>query len=485
MRELPLVQGQYIERINDSALISIGRNSVVYHDKVGGKTVVAKSYSPSRNSTYNQRYAECRKHPLLGLFAYDQERLHMFRAEAAILNVSQSLPADAEFPPKLVGVHIPTRTIYMEKVEAPTFRDYIFEGNNIKSKTKELVDVLVRLHGIFGQHFEELYQEISFNENTISFLKVRNKEEEYLRWTRYFKTIIYRTSREFADFFPPSQHRERNVGKKAVKKALRNFFHEKKINIEEQVRDFIDRDWYISFGDKFKRKNYLISPQESKKEQQRALHQLYEDGLISIVHGDFMPQNIFQVNQSVKMCDFTEMRLDRREVDLVSALYNIYNAPSTSEQEANAIEMIGKYVEGIKENEKINLDPKLSIVRTLEARLKYGGVGLFAIDCKYVPEEILMFVKGWDKFPAPKDEEELQALFLEKMFSDRFQHFADYLLRQEGWGNLYTLPHAEDLRKQMEVVEEIFTGTGVLAATPAAKRAGRIAETIGDSRNSK
>ncbi|HLC71471.1 MAG TPA: hypothetical protein VJI32_05670 [Candidatus Nanoarchaeia archaeon] len=482
MRELPSVQGQYMERVGDSALISIGRNSLVYFDKVDGKTVVAKSYSPSRNSTYDRRYAGCRKHPLLGLFASDSERLHMFRAEAAILNASQSLPTDVEFPPKLVGVHIPTRTIYMEKVEALTFRDYIIGGNNIKSKTKELVEVLVRLHSIFGQHFEELYREISFNDEAFSFLKVRNKEEEYLRWTKYFKTIIYRTSREFADFFPLSQPRGRNIGKKAVKKALRNFLDEKKINLEEQVRDFIDRDWYISFGDEFRRKKYLISPQESKKEQQRALRRLYNEGLISIVHGDFMPQNIFNVPQGVKVCDFTEMRLDRREVDLASALYNIYNAPSTSEQEANALEMIGRYAEMVHDQEKINLDPRLLVIRNLEARLKYVGVGLFAIDCKYVPEEILMFVQGWDKFPAPKDEEELETSFLEKMFSERFQHFADYLLRQEGWGNLYTLPHAEDLRKQMEVVEKIFIETGVFAATPAARRAGRIAETIGDPR---
>src|SRR3989344_4984152 len=85
MRELPSVQGQYMERVGDSALISIGRNSLVYFDKVDGKTVVAKSYSPSRNSTYDRRYAGCRKHPLLGLFASDSERLHMFRAEAALM----------------------------------------------------------------------------------------------------------------------------------------------------------------------------------------------------------------------------------------------------------------------------------------------------------------------------------------------------------------------------------------------------------------
>ncbi len=473
--------GPPTSRPSASTIISLGRDSAVYHDKSTVPERIAKSYSPEQMPGYRERYTSFLGDPLRGIVASDSEKRHLFLAETAVLKAASTLPESSRFAPGLLAHDPATKTFYMEEIGYPTFRDYFFEGNNTKAKTRELVETLAHLHGIFGNNLDLLYQQARLKEEVPVF-KARRKDEEYGRWLRYFKTIIYRTSGEFGEFFSDYKKHSKKPLKLVVKSALRQFLQLKNISLEEEVKTFINRDWQISFGEEYGRREVLLSAKEGKAEQQRSLRRLYEAGLVSMVHGDFMPQNVFRVPQGIKVCDFSEMRIDRRSVDLVGALYNIYNAPITVEQEANSLELIGRYVEKVRELEGLTINSQLFTVRTLEARLKNVGVGLFAIDCKYIPEEIRGFVAGWEKFDVPNDEEELQRSFLEKMFSERFAHFADYLLREEGWGNIYTFPHAEVLREQVKLVEKIFTQTGVLGISPSAKRAERIERALGDGR---
>lgn len=455
LAQVPRIDAARVKPRFNSAM---GRDSIVDEVEIAGQILVQKGYSPENNPEHSRRYRAVAEDPYLGLNPSVGDRIHAFHKETAILAIARSLPVRDQFAPNLEGIYASDRRFFMTPIREETYRDYFVRGNGYREKTRELVDVLVRLHGVFHRHFDTLYQEVRVGKDHSSGLKPRTKRDEYDRWLRYFKTIIYKMSDGFAHFSPPSK---RSRDKKIIKEMLRRYVRDCGINLEEAVHEFIDRDWGMSFGDEFRSAEHLVSPKDSSSLQLRRLRTLHEQGLVTIIEGDFKPQNVFRVREGVKVCDFPEMHVDRRTVDLIGAIYNIYNTPRTKEGEVAAVELISRYVDGVYEEEGIQLDTRKLTIQALEARLKYGGVGLFAIDCKYIIPEIKAYVQGWQRF-EDVDDNALQDRFLEEMFVGRFKWFANYFLRGHGAEAFLDYPGIEDLRKQVRLVQTIFRKTGIL-----------------------
>ncbi len=247
------------------------------------------------------------------------------------------------------------------------------------------------------------------------------------------------------------------------------------------MHEFINRDWKMSFGESYAKKGVLFPSSESLEQQSRKLRELHQEGLATIIHGDFKPQNVFRVTEGIKVCDFPEMRVDRRAVDLIGAIYNIYNAPRGNESEVAAIELIRQYVDGVREEEHVVLNPRELTINTLEARLKYLGVKEFSSDCKFTVLEIKPYVNNWSKFQDVADAD-LPKKFLEEMFIGRFTAFARYILRGEGAAFLTEFPGFTDLKKQVELVYGIFRKSRVLEESldPTAERLERLYRAVGD-----
>ena len=471
-------------KVIDKYYLSLGRTSQVHAVEVNGELKVRKRYLLSSPEDYQKRYKKIANDPFLNPTITLYERRSAFYKETKVLNLSNHLRQDENFSPSLLAVDEKSLSFVMELINnGETYRDYFSQGNSIKDKTGELVNSLVSLHSIFGRNAEHLYRNVLVSKRQEPAMQPFSQKAEYERWLRYFKTIIRRVSPDFESYL--KEHEKNFLQKdkrKGMKKIMSKFLREKGIHLDEAVQEFIQRDWQISYdNDDYAKKNDLISPSSSLDSQVKKLSEIYERGFVTIIHGDFGPQNVFRVEKGVKVCDFTEMRVDRRTIDLVGAVYNIYNIPHNKEQEVASIELIRKYIDGVKEKENIQLDPRLFTVQSLESRLKYLGIGLFAIDCKYVAHEIRMFAKKWPTFSQMADDDEvLQKEFLGKMFVDRFQDFADYILSGEGTRLITDLPRAKELCKQVELVEDIFHRAGVIKKNPAeVKRKERFDSAVG------
>ena len=202
-----------------------------------------------------------------------------------------------------------------------------------------------------------------------------------------------------------------------------------------------------------------------------------KNGLLSIGAVDFSnPSNVFlpTSESSVRACDLVDMTLAGRHVDVAAALFNFYNSPNGAEKETTAIELISRYREGVQREEGISLDPQRMIVACLEDRLRYEGIRLFAIDCRYSPAEIRVKVGNLPQYSGA-DDQEIQKQFLHDMFIRRLTSFGDYILRGEGYGATEGVGSIVLLRKNVAAVEDFFTKSGVFPdLTASAKRGERI-----------
>ena len=469
MSFLPIVDKAYSYKFREGELRSFGRASVVHNGIVEGIAAVRKCYLPERFQEYERReYQRLSKSPFRGSLSSKSERQDYFWKEAGALAVSGSFPSAEQFASRVLGVYPPTLTIFMEETRTEDYRTSFFKGNEKRVKTEELVRILSRLHAVWGNHLEEMYHRIAVERQPL--LKPRNKEEEFQRWLRYFKTIIYRTSDGFAAYFKEKTDRDLLLtnDKGLVHKMINRYLRENQVNLDQAVHEFIERDWNISFGDEYDKKSGLFSTKDSINKQGQNIKELYRQGLVTIIHGDFNPQNVFR--EELKVCDFPEMRVDRRTVDVIGAVYNIYNMPHGLEEEVETFGLIRKYIDHVQEHEKVALDPARFIVQSLEARLKYGAVGLFAIDCKYIPAEIQSLVQGWSRFKEVIESEDLAKTFLKEMFIERYQRLSDYFLGGEGLGLVRDFEKVSELLKQFKLVEEIFEKTGVVKPTPRSAR---------------
>src|SRR3989338_2952521 len=196
---IPYVKEDYMRRVNREEILTLSRDSVVTTVRVDGQLLIRKSYQPESYPSYASRYRKIKDTPYLGIDLSGDKT--SFRKEVGVLAASAELASNNQFAPKLMAVHAGTRSFFMEKVDKETFRDYFVRGNGIREKTRELIDILAQFHFILGNNQEKLYQCVSGEDGIpVAAFLPRTKQKDRERWARYFKTIVYRASSDFAEY---------------------------------------------------------------------------------------------------------------------------------------------------------------------------------------------------------------------------------------------------------------------------------------------
>lgn len=460
-----------IQRIEDSLFqgkeyqdqpLSVKRGSITLQTTDGQEVV--KSYHPNSFPNYHASTALFRcsdsflRNPKIG----EETARYCFQKVSRIYAFSASLPPEERFTPDLIGVHPGSLSIVSERVPYDNFRSYFLHGNSKRRKTEELVDALIALHGTFGHNLKELYTSLqwgSFRKKTFG-LRIRRAEEESSRLQEQLRTIVYRCSEGFADY---SQFKHRK-GHWRTSQVIDEYLEKEGINLKRFISEFLGTHSRLVYGEE---RLSLVESLYYNRSVERVLEE-YQNGKITIIHGDFNPQNIFvlppESRNTVLVCDPQEMRLDQRHIDLVSAIYNIYNAPKQAQFEPDSLELIKRYVQGVKDSEGIDLGLEGFLVETLETRLK-EVIRLFAADCRFTIPQIKEYVTGLSEFEL-RNEDQLRTHFLQTMFVDNLGTFSDYVLG-EGSGHMFHFPKIDLLRQQVSMVHEFLTQSGVMASLSA------------------
>jgi len=489
VRSLPLVE-LLSDQLEGCRVLSVRRGSLTLGVNgedlgFGSGQVVVKSYNPVAYGMFLKNNSEyLRKKPSLESEAYSvnpeyyrPSGTYQWRKAQHIYEAVQQLPPGERFLPRLLACDETSHSLVLEYVPAQDFRSYYLSGNDKKRKTRELVDHLVELHGIMGKNFRVLYDHVKWQLNvpdgTLTYgLRPRMWKDECNRLRNYLRTIVYEGSEQFWEYLQRRESQNYIASSSdettQVNNLISRFLGERGIHLENFLASFLRRDLALVYGNDFPGKKRL-------KTDSNVLHDRYRRGRLALIHGDFNPQNIFNLSmseQKVTVCDPDEMRIAHRHIDVATALYNIYNMPHTPEQEAYCLELVKRYVEGVKEREKVFLNSGEFITATLETRLK-EAIHLFAVDCRFDPAEIRAFTDGDERFNDVPDSD-LKVTFLREMFVENLEGFTDYYLSAYGRG-LCDLPNAPLLREQILSVEEFFHKSGIVeGSSRALSRGARI-----------
>lgn len=456
---------------SERKIISVRRDNIIFMLVLEeGRMLIEKNYFPDLDypDVYSRFFPD-NNGPFMGASHQYPVRSseHYINKESVIMAVSNELTES--FAPQIQGVkrsgNPRARSIIMEYIPGGNYKDMLLEGGDKRKAVNEMIDKLVELHSIFGNNLSELYHKIRWGRRGTQGLKPRNFQQEIERWTHYFKTIIYYGSSRFSDYLQKNT-RLRKKGNsqetKFAKNAVDNFTYEIKLELAKHIHDFLYNDWLLVYD----------SPPDKMRSLVHHPEQHYSRGYATIIHGDFYPQNIF-ASPRVKVCDFPEMRVANRHIDISSLLYNIYTLPRGPGEEMDAIESIMGYLEGINKREQIK---RISfpdfLAGCFETRLKEFYVRLFALDYKFNNEEVKKYIAGLPQFENV-EEGELKEKFLKEMFIDSFKRFSSYV-RNEGKNYLQQSGKSQLFYQNLEIVENFFCKIGVIEKTDEQKRQERF-----------
>lgn len=468
---LPVVGSSYVAGVRERELVTASRESTVsLVTDNNGNSLYQKSYP--LNPHISHKKSRPRDPYLSSAPTLDRQNVKFYR-EVQIIHHSSQLPESQRYAPDLSGVNVPSRSFFMKPVQSETFLDYFSASpDNYRSKATDYIDALIGLHAKWNFHLREIYLAVREGRNFL--LQPRKKEDDFNLCRNYFRTIVYSVSPAFAEYLksPSSRTKVRNAKsvRKGINQVMNSFFKDQHLEFNSFVRQFVDRDWAIGYD----RQEKAVAKASGNID---AIMSLYRAGILSLVHGDFSnPSNVFvpATPGEVRACDLVNMTIAGRHVDVASALFNFYNSPNNAEKETTAIELISRYREGVQEKERITLDPQRMIIASLEDRLHYEGVRLFAIDCKYSHSEIRALVGTLPQYSGI-DDEQMQRDFLHDRFIRRLTSFGDYILRGEGYRATEGVGSINVLRKNVAAVEDFLTASGVFPdLTASAKRHERV-----------
>lgn len=367
--------------------ISISRNSVVVKARYDNLEAVVKSYDPRRYVPYYEEFIHNSQPPITMEGGYKKSDSFYFTKELqvlTVLNMFQEGRVISNLIPEFYGGIPQSKKILMEFVEGRTIRDLLVEIEEKaqdpieKEKAKKPIQEQL-LNYIATFHREVNQEEVQDNLLALRYRKkptiyFRNREEEKQRLSHYTRLIVFSHSEEFREKYKINENWKYSPQKwKSLKRDISKYLHSKGIDFKEFIEGILVRHRKILYsGDDLK----AIDNNPER---------LVRLGRISVVHGDFGPQNVVSRKdkpENHKTIDFNEFRLDTFQVELVHGLYHVASNPS----EANALELLyGLYesqIEGVEWND--------FLPEHIETRL-FEGVRKIASDARMSRHELLKF----------------------------------------------------------------------------------------------
>ncbi len=429
------------QMITNETVISIRRGSIVTGVTLSdGDQLVSKCFLPEAYKRLNPEIYE----EYLRLFKGKDEPLsggsylphlsarYSYNKERSVLAAINRLGED-NFAPRLISSPPnPDCRIFMERIADKTCREEITKKPQSKAELLDyMIGITAEIHYRSNSHREQL-QETHWG-NTRAF-RFRNTQEEVERWIYYFQNLIYYQSEEFHDEYQsritkirskariPNREENQNLINAFCKKVLRS----NKISLpyEPSLSGFVN--WFIQE----ERKMIYGWNRDPSGEN---LKEITAQGLLSVVHGDLHPGNIFHAKgDKVEICDFTHARLAHRYLDPVNIMYEPPFSPLNPEEEISMLETLARYRQMVQEKEKISLSPDDTIKHAIVKRLK-DGIRTFSIYCRYTEKDIEEFIPfGFPEKKRSKDNTSREK-FLESIYGIKIASLFDYFLKGEGW----------------------------------------------------
>lgn len=435
------------QRITDETVISIRRGSIVTRVTLSdGDQLVSKCFLPEAYKRLNPEiYKEYQtlfggqEEPLSGgSYIPHLSARYSYNKERSVLAAINGLGED-NFAPRLISS--PPNSdcrIFMERIADKTCREEITKKPQSKTELLDyMIGVTAEFHHRSNFHRKQL-QETHWG-NTRAF-RFRNTQEEVERWIYYFQNLIYYQSEEFHDEYQhhlaktkdksriPNRGENQNLINTFCKRVLRS----KKLSLpyEPNLSGFVN--WFIQ-----EERKMIYGWNRDPSEED--IDRITATGLLSIVHGDLHPGNIFHAKgNKVEICDFTHTRLAHRYLDPVNVMYEPPFSPLNPEEEMQMFETLDKYLQMVQEKEKISLSLDDAIKHATIKRLK-DGIRTFSIYCRYTEKDIEEFIPFG--FPAKKrlKEDNPSEEFLESIYGIKIASLFDYFLKGEG-GDLAIRP---------------------------------------------
>ena len=429
------------QKITDETVISIRRGSIVTGVTLSdGNQLVSKCFLPEAYRNLNPeiykaycQLFEGKEEPLSGgSYLPHLSARYSYNKERSVLAAINGLGED-NFAPRLIpSPPNPDCRIFMERIADKTCREEITRKPQSKTELLDyMIEVTAEVHYRSNLHREQLLATHWGNTRAFRF---RNTQEEVERWIYYFQNLIYYQSEEFHEEYKnrinklknktrtPSREENQSLINAFCKKILRS----KKVSLpyEPSLSGFVN--WFIQEERKM---IYGWNHDPSEKD----LDEITKRGLLSVVHGDLHPGNIFHAKgNKIEICDFTHARLAHRYLDPVNIMYEPPFSPLNPEEEMSMLETLDKYRQMVQEKGGISLSPEDTIKHAIVKRLK-DGIRTFSIYCRYTEKDIEEFIPfGFPEKKRLKDSNSREK-FLESIYGIKIASLFDYFLKGEGW----------------------------------------------------
>ncbi len=429
------------QKITDETVISIRRGSIVTGITLSdGDQLISKCFFPEAYKELNSKIYKAYQHlfegkdePLSGgSYLPHLSARYSYNKERSVLAAINGLGED-NFAPRLIPSP-PNHNcrIFMERIADKTCREELTKKPHSKTELLDyMIEVTAEVHRRSNLHRKQL-QETHWG-NTRAF-RFRNTQEEVERWIYYFQNLIYYQSEEFRDEYQHHVKKIRNksrIPNREENQTLINAFcksvlRPKKLSLpyEPSLSGFVN--WFIQ-----EERKMIYGWNRDPSEED--LEGITASGLLSVVHGDLHPGNIFHARgDKVEICDFTHTRLAHRYLDPVNIMYEPPFSPLNPEEEISMLETLARYRQMVQEKEKISLSPDDTIKHAIVKRLK-DGIRTFSIYCRYTEKDIEEFIPfGFPEKKRSKDNTSREK-FLESIYGIKIASLFDYFLKGEGW----------------------------------------------------
>jgi hypothetical protein len=400
--------------------------------------------------------------PILRVNSSKNPPRYYYRKEGRVLDTLSEIPDEDRLSPKLYARDDPALTLEMERIVGQTYRDILTQTLNSGGDPIRAIEDIPQLVAGIHKQLNSCQAELINADNKDwghHGLKMRGLDEERSRVWHYLRAIIYSMSldSEMVDL-----RESQEVDRAKANRKIREYLSKKGIEEIDFTNRFVERNALLLYG----------TTQFDLKGRA-----LLSSGRLSVVHGDLGPQHIFK---SGRYIDLDEARLASPEIDLVSALYNVFTSPKNEEQELRMIEVSFKYLQEMLGREPSAQERAAFLTRMVESRLKDISLRLFAADCKSTVGKLRELTEGHPDYDTVPDDK-LRETLLRQTFVEGLPTFFDFYTRGAGKEvlNRGAPDLAHMLYDQMIGIKGVFDKTRVFEGIADGKTVYRLERLLG------
>ncbi len=429
-------KGAFHEKvISEEEILSIRRGEIT--TKINfpdGEVLVSKCFNPevyreNNPSVYQEYYHTFFEEKPLGADSYPHfPPKYYFNKETNMLDQINGLGED-NFAPRLIGTCPSEDRLLLEYIPEVTCQQAV-----TSYKKKDVLTYMLNVASEIHQRENKKLGIFLEKGKGSRIFRVRSKDEERQRLRHYLEIIICYRSAKFRDFCENRGVKtDSELTRKQIKELISSFAVS---NLNNSELHFHYANGLAGFTDWFiNEKRAMLYHNQDEESSKKKINEAIRGGLISVIHGDLHPRNIFMMGEkNIRVCDFAHSRLGSRYTDLGTILYEPLFCPTSLDEEISTLELLALYVEQVNKKEGIDLNFREVTRKSLVSRLE-ESMRLYSIYCRYTDRERERFLpKGLtngmkELYNYTKRKED----FLDWTYNLKIGKLFSYFSRGEGW----------------------------------------------------